>query len=84
MASALGEVSHLPSGFNASETAESSGLSVIDGYYILVIMCFYLHPPCSHHFSILLLLGCGVLGFSLATIPKVNIDFVNCFDPIKL
>jgi hypothetical protein len=40
MASVLGEVSHLLSGYNVSGTAESSGLSVIDGYYILVIMCF--------------------------------------------
>ena len=45
---------------------------------------FLLSSALSHHFLILLLLGCGVLGFTLATIPKVIIDFVICFDPIRL
>jgi hypothetical protein len=83
MASELGAVSRLPSGSKASEMAVSSDPSVLGGYYILVIMRVHFHPLVLIKFVALLGLGCGVLGFTLATIPKVNIDFVVCFDPIK-
>lgn len=45
MVSELGEVSPLPSGLKASAMAVLSDPSVLDGYYILVIICFYFLPP---------------------------------------
>ncbi len=70
-ASGLGALSLSLFGFNVFETAALSDQSVSGGFFTLVTMRFFdvLLPS---HQSYLLHLGSGVIGFSLATIPKVN------------
>jgi len=78
-ASGLGALSLSLFGFNVFETAALSDQSVSGGFFTLVSLRFFDVLLPSHQLY-LLQLGSGVIGFTLATIPKVNCN-INILMP---